>query len=106
MLNGSLLYLLSPDLLREYRDLLLRPEPSRLHGLTEAEIEPFLTEITANAIWREPDPDTGHPSPVPKDAHLWSLTGTRAGRCAHHRGSPAHRKPKTPKFSHVTGYLG
>lgn len=73
MLTGSLLYLLSPDLLREYRDVLLRPKLSRLHGLTESEIEHFLTEITANAIWREPAPDTEHPTPDPNDAHLWSL---------------------------------
>ena len=73
MLTGDLFYLLSPELLREYRDVLLRPRLSRLHGLKTLEIEQILTEIAANAIWREPPPDTNHASPDPKDAHLWSL---------------------------------
>jgi len=73
MLSGSLFYLLSAELLREYRGVLLRPRLSQLHGLNELEIEQLLTEITANAIWREPPPDIDHPSPDPQDAHLWSL---------------------------------
>ena len=73
MLTGNLFYLLSAELLREYRDVLLRPKLSRLHGLNELEIEQLLTEITANAVWREPPSDTNHTSPDPKDAHLWSL---------------------------------
>lgn len=48
MLNGRLVYLLSPDLLDEYRQVLLRPKLVRFHGLTEQEIEQILTEITAN----------------------------------------------------------
>jgi len=73
MLSGSLFYLLSKDLLREYRNVLLRPRLSRLHGLNELDIDQLLTEITANAIWREPQPDRNHNSPDPQDAHLWSL---------------------------------
>jgi len=73
MLDGSLFYLLSAELLREYRNVLLRPRLARLHGLNELEIDQLLTEITANAIWREPLPDTDQPSPDPQDAHLWSL---------------------------------
>ena len=73
MLTGGLFYLLSEELLREYRDVLFRPKISRLHGLNEAEIEQILTEITANAIWREPPPDPDHISPDPQDAHLWEL---------------------------------
>ena len=73
MLSGSLFYLLSAELLREYRNVLLRPRLSRLHGLNELEIEQLLTEITANTIWREPPPDTNHKSPDPQDAHLWAL---------------------------------
>jgi len=73
MLNGSLFYLLSAELLREYRNVLLRPRLVRLHGLHEPEIEQILTEITANAIWREPPPDTDQSSPDPQDAHLWEL---------------------------------
>ena len=73
MLSGSVLYLLSAELLREHRDVLLRPQLSKLHGLNELEIDLILTEIAANAIWREPEPDKAHPSPDPQDAHLWSL---------------------------------
>ena len=73
MLKGGLFYLLSSELLREYRNVLLRPRLTRLHGLHELEIEQLLTELTANAIWREPPPDTNHTSPDPQDAHLWEL---------------------------------
>lgn len=73
MLSGTLFYLLSAELLREYRDVLLRPRLSRLHGLNETEMEQLLSEITANAIWREALPDKEYPSPDPQDAHLWAL---------------------------------
>ncbi len=73
MLDGSLLYLLSAELLLEYRNVLLRPRLSRLHGLDTLEIEQLLTEITANAIWNEPPADANHLSPDPQDAHLWAL---------------------------------
>ncbi|MEJ2387168.1 MAG: putative toxin-antitoxin system toxin component, PIN family [Chromatiaceae bacterium] len=39
MLSGSIIYLLSPALLDEYRAVLLRPKLNRLHGLTEREID-------------------------------------------------------------------
>lgn len=52
MLSGTLLYLMSPALLQEYRTVLLRPRISKLHGLTEAEVDQLLVEITANSIWR------------------------------------------------------
>jgi putative PIN family toxin of toxin-antitoxin system len=73
MLNGRLVYLLSPDLLNEYRQVLLRPKLVRFHGLTEQEIEQILIEITANAIWRDPPADKDHISPDLQDSHLWAL---------------------------------
>lgn len=79
MLDGRLLFLLSPDLLREYRTVLLRPRITRAHGLTETEIDTLLTEITANAIWREPPEDASHAAPDPKDAHLWALLAHASG---------------------------
>ena len=76
MLNGSLIYLLSPELLSEYRTVLLRPKLRALHKLTEQEIDEMLTEITANAIWHESTPNH-HNSPDPGDQHLWNmLAGT------------------------------
>lgn len=73
MLDGRLVYLLSPELLREYRAVLLRPRLARAHGLTESEIDTLLTELVANAIWRDPPDDAEHPAPDPQDAHLWAL---------------------------------
>ncbi|MCA1785469.1 MAG: putative toxin-antitoxin system toxin component, PIN family [Desulfobacteraceae bacterium] len=76
MINGRLAFLLSPDLLDEYRQILLRPKLIRLHGLMEPDIEQILMEITANAIWRDPPADTDHISPDLQDSHLWALLAT------------------------------
>lgn len=73
MLSGSLIYLISPDLLNEYCDVLLRPKLVKLHGLRKHEIEHILLEITANAVWREPLEDKNFSSPDPGDSHLWAL---------------------------------
>jgi putative PIN family toxin of toxin-antitoxin system len=77
MLAGAIIYLLSPALLDEYRAVLLRPKLSRLHGLTEREIDSLLTDLVANAIWRDPRPAS--PVPDPGDSHLWSLLESHAG---------------------------
>jgi putative PIN family toxin of toxin-antitoxin system len=77
MLSGSLLYLLSPELLAEYRSVLLRPKLTKLHGLTEAEVDSLLVELTSNAMWREPKPAS--PAPDHGDDHLWALLGAYAG---------------------------
>lgn len=71
MLSGSLVYLLSPELLDEYRSVLLRPKLAKLHRLTESEVDRILTELTANAMWREPK--TSSPAPDRGDDHLWAL---------------------------------
>lgn len=71
MLAGDVLYLMSEGLLDEYASVLRRPNLVRLHGRTDDEIDVILSELVANAIWREPvaggdAPDTG-------DNHLWAL---------------------------------
>lgn len=71
MLDGRILFLLSPALLAEYRSVLLRPKLMALHGLAETEIDQLLTEITLNALWREPTTLTR--APDPGDDHLWAL---------------------------------
>jgi putative PIN family toxin of toxin-antitoxin system len=78
MLDGSLFFMLSPELLHEYRSVLLRPRISIRHSLTEPEIDLLLTEITANALWREQDPHSNEYDrvPDPTDAHLWALMDT------------------------------
>ena len=54
MIAGELLFLLSPATLLDYWSVLLRPEPMALHGMSEQEMHQLLTEITLNALWREP----------------------------------------------------
>lgn len=73
MLEGGFLYVVSPALLAEYRAVLLRPKLRHAHGVTEAEIDTLLTEIAANALWREPGADAKHEAPDPGDDHLWAL---------------------------------
>jgi putative PIN family toxin of toxin-antitoxin system len=73
MLSGQFPYLLSADLLAEYREVLLRPRMMVLHGLREAEIDQILTEIVANAVFRDPRPTDPAEVPDPGDAHLWAL---------------------------------
>jgi putative PIN family toxin of toxin-antitoxin system len=73
MLDGRLIFLLSPDLLREYRVVMLRPKLARMHGLDETEVDALLTDITANALWRDPPADAMHQAPDPQDGHLWAL---------------------------------
>ena len=53
--------------------VLLRPGLARLHGLNEQQIDTILTELTANALWREPEQDRAESAPDPGDDHLWAL---------------------------------
>ncbi len=76
MLSGQLIYLLSPELLKEYRTVLLRPKLLRLHGLHEQQIDDLLTEMTANAIWHEVPAVAKESAPDPGDRHLWDLLAT------------------------------
>jgi len=71
MLKGSILYVVSPALLQEYRTVLLRPKLRKLHGLPEPEVDHLLVEITANSIWREPA--LSHQAPDSGDNHLCDL---------------------------------
>jgi predicted nucleic acid-binding protein len=48
MLAGRFRFLLSVELLAEYRDVLLRPKIQRRHQLAQAEVDVLLTEIAAN----------------------------------------------------------
>jgi putative PIN family toxin of toxin-antitoxin system len=77
MLSGTLVFVLSPTLLDEYRSVLSRPKLAKLHGLTEAQIDQLLVELTANAIWREPNPSS--PAPDRGDDHLWALLSAHPG---------------------------
>ena len=71
MLDGTLLYLMSDDLLNEYSSVLHRPSLVRLHGRTDDEIDRLLAGLVANAVWREPAVKSD--APDPRDDHLWAL---------------------------------
>ena len=77
MLSGAIIYLLSEDLLSEYSAVLRRPKLSRLHQLNDDDIDALLTEVVANAIWREPA--TSEQAPDPGDSHLWALLASHSG---------------------------
>jgi len=71
MRRGTFPFLLSDQLLAEYREVLLRAKIRKLHGLAANEVDQVLTEIATHAIVREPAARTG--APDTKDNHLWSL---------------------------------
>ena len=71
MLDGTLLYLMSGDLLNEYSSVLRRPGLVRLHGRTDDEIDRLLAGLVANAMWREPS--VKGDAPDPGDDHRWAL---------------------------------
>jgi len=73
MLDGKLMYVLSPALLQEYRQVLWRPKLTALHRLDDAQIDQILADITSNALWRDPTGTATRPAPDPGDNHLWAL---------------------------------
>jgi predicted nucleic acid-binding protein len=77
MLAAQIPFLLSVDLLVEYRRVLVRPAIQKRHGLKPAEVDSVLRQIVLNCLWREAS--TGeHPS-LGSDAHLWALLATEPG---------------------------
>ncbi len=82
MLRRDFNFLLSVELLAEYRSVILRPKISQRHELNEAEVDQLLTEIVSSAIVREaPETDDQPPDQAPdrRDQHLWALLATREG---------------------------
>ena len=73
MLDGEIIYVLSPDLLAEYRAVLLRPRISKIHRLAVDEVDVLLTEIAGNAVWKEPDVRSNSRAPDTGDDHIWEL---------------------------------
>jgi uncharacterized protein len=72
MLGGRFTFLLSLDLLAEYRKVLLRPAIRGRHGLSDAEVEVVLTELALNGTLRDPAPSAAT-LPDTGDHHLWAL---------------------------------
>jgi putative PIN family toxin of toxin-antitoxin system len=81
MLSGRFRYLLSIELLAEYRDVLLRPKIRRRHGLSEADVDVLLTEIAANGLVLELE-QSGRNRRRGGDEHLWELVAAAAGDSA------------------------
>ena len=79
MLDGRMLYVLSSALSREYRQVLLRPKLAHRHGLSESEVDRLLTELTANALWRELTAPQHALAPDTGDDHLWALLASEPG---------------------------
>ena len=77
MRRGAFAFMLSGQLLAEYREVLLRAKIRKLHGLGAHEVDQVLTEIATHAIVREPEARTG--APDAKDNHLWSLLHGQPG---------------------------
>lgn len=72
MLVGRIRYLLSVELLAEYREVLLRERIRERHGLREAEVDQLLERFAMHAVvvdiagQKETAPDRG-------DNHLWRM---------------------------------
>jgi len=71
MLAGAFPFLLSVELLAEYRDVLLRPAIQARHKLDEPEIERLLENLVKEAIIRAPDRTVM--APDLDDQHIWDL---------------------------------
>ncbi len=54
MLSASFAFVISEQLLAEYRAVLVRPQLRKLHGLSLAEVDILLTEIAQHAIVLSP----------------------------------------------------
>lgn len=72
MLAGRLPFVLSLELLAEYRRVLLRPRIAARHGLSPEEIDEILIDLAANGRILEPAP-LARPTFPRGDAHLESL---------------------------------
>lgn len=78
MLAGRFTFLLSTELLSEYRRVLLRPKIQKLHGLNEDEVDAILIEIVVNGVMRE-TLKVSRRAPGKGDDHLWALVSIQAG---------------------------
>lgn len=78
MLTAAFPFVMSEALLAEYRTVLVRPKPRKLHGLNIVEVEAILTDLAQHAIVLNPAPRIAPPAPDPGDQLLWDLLAARA----------------------------
>ena len=77
MISGAFPFLLSLELLAEYRAVLLRPRIRSRHGLGEEEVDALLVGVTVNAAMRQPEQTEA--AAVDVDGHLLALLATHDG---------------------------
>ncbi len=68
MIAGRFRFLLSLDVISEYREVLCRAKIRKRHGLSDREIDLVLRDVVANAVMVEDDAET--PSRRKGDHHL------------------------------------
>jgi len=74
MLAGKRRFILSTDLLTEYRMVLLRPKIAAAHRLSAKEIDEILVRLAANAVIVEPPAaGAGMPRDLGADEHILAL---------------------------------
>ena len=76
MLSAAFAFVLSEDLLTEYRDVLARPALRKLHGLADAEMDRLVSNLARHATLLTPV--SAPPAPDPGDQMLWELLSVRA----------------------------
>lgn len=76
MLAGGLRFLLSVELLSEYRRVLLRKKIRTRHGLTEEQIDALLSALATSAVVAD-IAGRAETAPDPGDNHLWRLLAVR-----------------------------
>ena len=72
MLEGRFPFLLSVELLAEYRSVLLRLAIRKRHSLSEEDVDSFLEEVAFWGVVREPK-TLCDPAADAGDNHLWQL---------------------------------
>ena len=72
MLAGRFRFLLSIDLLRENREVLLRPRIRRRHGLADRDVDVVMTEVARNGALLELAP-LASAAARRADEHLWQM---------------------------------
>jgi putative PIN family toxin of toxin-antitoxin system len=78
MLAGRFVFLLSIELLAEYREVLLRPRVRRRHGLDDDDVDAVLARLAQHGAVRQPV-GTAERAPDRGDQHLWALLAAAPG---------------------------
>jgi putative PIN family toxin of toxin-antitoxin system len=79
MLSAAFPFVVSTALLAEYRNVLLRPKLTKLHGLSAEQIDNVLTELAQHGIVLTPPAgQTVLSAPDPGDQFLWDLLALRS----------------------------